>query len=264
MSHLETSKDLGEGNDNPPPNNKKQSIQRVYFCTAIFNMELETIKSILIPLCHKIICGKEVCPTTQNIHYQTFIHLKKKMRATELGKLIKAKWIACKGDEEQNIKYCSKDGAIWKYGFPPPIEVIEKLPEWTEPIMQVIQGKPDYRKVYWYWSEGGNMYKSAVVKYMVLKHNAIPAVSGKYSDIINLIFNSDLNNKNIIVFDLPRNHGNNVSYSAIESIKNGLVVNTKYETGYKVFNTPHIFVFANAYPDTEKLSEDRWVITKID
>lgn len=264
METLEISRDGGEGNDILPPQSKKQSIQRLYFCTAIFNLDLKEICSLLKPICKKFICGKEKCPTTDKIHYQTFVVLNKKKRATELGKIIPARWIPCDGNEEQNIKYCSKDAEIYKYGFPAEIELINELPEWSQKIFDVISQKPDYRKIYWFWSEKGNMYKSALTKYLVVKYNAIPAVSGKYADIINLIFNSDLDQKNIVVFDLPRNHGNNVSYSAIESIKNGLVVNTKYETGYKVFNAPHIFIFSNSYPDCDKLSEDRWEITKIE
>lgn len=66
-----------------------------------------------------------------------------------------------------------------------------------------------------------------------------------------------------VIFDIPRNQGNNVSYSAIESIKNGLICNTKYETGTKVFNSPKIMVFSNMAPDLESLSEDRWKIRNL-
>ena len=73
-----------------------------------------------------------------------------------------------------------------------------------------------------------------------------------------------MSNTKIVVIDLPRNNGNKVSYDAIESIKNGLICNTKFETGSKGFAPPHIVVFANALPEIEKLSADRWNIVCID
>jgi len=42
-----------------------------------------------------------------------------------------------------------------------------------------------------------------------------------------------------------------------------MITNTKFETGLKVFNPPHIVVLANFPPREEKLSADRWKIYKI-
>jgi hypothetical protein len=81
---------------------------------------------------------------------------------------------------------------------------------------------------------------------------------------MNLVFNQDMDTCNVVFFDIPRNHGGKISYSSLESIKNGMVCNTKYETGVKVFNSPHIFCFANFPPDDEScLSQDRWKITQL-
>ena len=86
----------------------------------------------------------------------------------------------------------------------------------------------------------------------------------KKSDLINIIYNiKEVTSKSIIAIDVPRDNGNNVSYKAIEQIKNGMICNTKYETGMKLFNSPHLIVFSNFYPDTDKLSADRWKIALI-
>ena len=69
--------------------------------------------------------------------------------------------------------------------------------------------------------------------------------------------------KSVIVIDVPRDNGNTVSYKAIEQIKNGMICNTKYETGMKLFNSPHIIIFANMPPEEHKLSADRWKIFEI-
>ena len=66
------------------------------------------------------------------------------------------------------------------------------------------------------------------------------------------------------MFDIPRANRGHISYASLECIKNGMVCNTKYETGVKIFNSPHVFIFANFPPDDEgQLSEDRWHIMKL-
>lgn len=68
----------------------------------------------------------------------------------------------------------------------------------------------------------------------------------------------------IVIWDLPRNNGNKISYDAIESVKNGMICNTKFETGTKIFDPPHIIIFSNEQPEEENLSKDRWNIINID
>ena len=78
------------------------------------------------------------------------------------------------------------------------------------------------------------------------------------------MFNANMDCTNLVVFDLPRNNGNKVSYSALEAIKNGLICNTKYETGNKLFNPPHILIFANDEPEWEAMSDDRFKVLCVD
>lgn len=203
-------------------------------------------------------------------HIQGVIVCKKKCRDTEFKLPNTIHWETMRGTWEQAAAYCTKDdtrtGGQWTKGLPKPIKTLNpsKLYEWENSIIEIIKQEPDDRSVHWYWSKSGNIGKSAFTKYLVLKHNAIMCVSGAYGDIVNLIYNADMDTNNLVVFDLPRNNGNHVSYSVIESIKNGLVCNTKYETGYKAFNSPHVIIFSNEEPEREKLSLDRWHITCLD
>jgi hypothetical protein len=81
---------------------------------------------------------------------------------------------------------------------------------------------------------------------------------------MNLVFNQDMDACRGVFFDIPRSNRGNISYASLECIKNGMVCNTKYETGVKVFNSPHIFIFANFEPEEpDKLSADRWIITEL-
>lgn len=54
-----------------------------------------------------------------------------------------------------------------------------------------------------------------------------------------------------------------VNYGALESSKNGHVFSGKYESGSKAFNKPHVICFANAPPDLESMSKDRWNVVHI-
>ena len=117
------------------------------------------------------------------------------------------------------------------------------------------------RVINWFYDTKGGAGKSVFAKYLCLYYNAIYLSRGNYKDLINLIYKSD--NVNIVILDLPRNNGNRVSYDALEAIKNGIICNVKYETGMKVFDSPHIIVFSNERPDLTCLSKDRWNIKNI-
>ncbi len=67
----------------------------------------------------------------------------------------------------------------------------------------------------------------------------------------------------LIIIDIPRSAFNNMSYSAIESIKNGLVSSGKYEGGQYTFKSPHVYIFANSKPDENKFSDDRWRVKEV-
>ena len=100
---------------------------------------------------------------------------------------------------------------------------------------------------------------------MYVKHKILFCDGGKKPDLINLAFNNDMNECKCVIWDIPRSAKGSISYSTLEAFKNGLICNTKYETGVKAFNPPHIFVFANFPPDDEaKLSPDRWNITHLE
>lgn len=271
MSSLGKNRRGGEGNTetSPPPQTltKKQPNRVSFYCFTAFPKDDDDIfrlNSRLESISKKFFYGRELCPTTSKLHLQGFLHLRKPMRITELKLPCNPHLEATKGSEEQNISYCSKDGNVYKWGYPKPIEIIETLRPWQKSIEDILLTKPDPRKIHWYWESTGNIGKSSFVKYCVVRHKALFCDGGKKADIVNLVFNNDMDQCNTIIWDIPRCNLGSVSYSAIEAIKNGLVCNTKYETGVKVFNSPHIIIFANSPPsEPESLSQDRWIITEL-
>jgi len=67
----------------------------------------------------------------------------------------------------------------------------------------------------------------------------------------------------IALFDFARCMSDSSPWNAVEQIKNGCVFNAKYDSGMKFFPVPHVFVFTNSLPDSNKLSADRLVITEL-
>lgn len=202
-------------------------------------------------------------------HLQGCFQLYSKARWTEFNLSQKIHWEKVV-HPLQSLMYCTKnetrDPGTTPYtrGLPAPISVREPSAKWELDILDIIHQPADLRKIYWFWENKGNFGKSSFVKYLVVREKAMPCIGGRLQDICNLVVNQGDREFNIVVFDIPRGHGGHVSYDALECMKNGLIVNTKYEAAFHVFNSPHIIIFANEPPaNPEKLSEDRWVITEL-
>ena len=72
-----------------------------------------------------------------------------------------------------------------------------------------------------------------------------------------------------VVIDIPRSNYDEdkdrviCSYTTIEQLKNGHIFTTRYE-GIEACRYPKkVVVFSNHYPDTTKMSKDRWRIAQI-
>lgn len=267
--------EIGEnGNtDGHSPPIKKQSTQYLALCFTYNNYKLADLEILETTFkqfkkTKKFVFQQEV-GKNGTPHIQGSIWFTSKTRHEELKLSKTIHWEKMRNSEASE-KYCQKSETSLAnskpviYGFPKPLKIIETLYPWQEAIELLFKTEPDDRKVYWYWEGEGNKGKSAFVKYMVVKHGCLFCDGGKKSDLINLVFNNDMDACKCIIWDIPRSAKGNVSYSTLESIKNGLICNTKYETGVKAFNPPHIFVFANFPPDDEsQLSSDRWIITEL-
>lgn len=197
-------------------------------------------------------------------HLQGTIELKKRMRWEQFKLSKRIHWEPVR-NIDASIDYCQKEhtrtGRI--YQVPAPISCICGLYPWQSQLLVTLLEKPDSRTVLWCYESEGNVGKSAFVKYLVLKHRAIFCDGGEKKDIMNLIFNSNMDRCSIVCFDLCRSKMGKISYNSIEAIKNGLICNTKYETGFKVFNNVHVVIFSNSAPDYEQLSIDRWKVYEI-
>lgn len=53
-------------------------------------------------------------------------------------------------------------------------------------------------------------------------------------------------------------------WAAIESVKNGIVFDDRYQFKMKTFDSPQVIVFTNKLPNKDLLSGDRWVLHEIE
>lgn len=254
--------------------NTSQASERISasknWCFTLNNYEqkdIDEIIKIMAPL-GTYIFGEEV-GENGTPHLQGFVCFDNKSRPMEKFRNKRIHWEKTYGNLEQNIKYCSK-GINIKTNMDIEEPLIDPLKgkkyyDYQQEIINLLKQDPDERTIYWYYEEKGKTGKSSFIKHILINNRQASLVSGKGADIKYNLLNQLEERKNIkVVFiDVPRVSQDYVSYSAMEEIKNGMIVSGKYESRTKLINPPHLIVFSNAPPDTEKMSEDRWVIKEI-
>lgn len=137
---------------------------------------------------------------------------------------------------------------------------------WQQQILNLIETKPDPRKVHWYWESDGNYGKSTLTRYLAATDKAYIPDVGKMADIYH-----GYNLEPVIIFDIPRSKIEYMDhlYAVIEGFLNGKFFSSKYNSQTHVFPRPHVIVFANdppkEYDDKGKLtlSQDRWNVTQL-
>lgn len=80
------------------------------FCFTDYKLEINFYKQLKY---RYIIIGQEICPTTNNTHWQGYIYFNNARSLKNIIKEFEGRHVEpCKGNAEQNIKYCSKDQNI--------------------------------------------------------------------------------------------------------------------------------------------------------
>lgn len=246
----------------------KQLVKWFFTFNNYFPADIDILETKFRTICNKYIFQEEL-GENGTPHLQGCIFLKKKMRWSEFfpKDYNNIHWEEMR-NEKASIAYCCKDetrvGNIFKWGFPRELDIITNLFPWQETIYRKCLLEPDKRKIIWIYDPKGNNGKTALCKFLTIKVNAISATSGSAKDIACILAMCVKNGKNLndlttFIFHYART-SEHISYKAIESVKDGYITSTKYESGTMVFNCPHCLVFSNELPDIDKLTKDRWEV----
>ncbi len=207
-------------------------------------------------------------------HIQGLLEFSKVYGRSELKALFpRIHWEVCRSPAKAR-RYCLKKrtrtGKQWVFGYRVPRVVRDPLDGFTlhpfqVEIIKLIKSTPDNRKIYWYWSDAGNIGKSSLCKHLVLKYGAI-VLGGRVQDAlyaVGKLVKAD-NDPTIVIFDIARNQGSKVEYTSLEKLKDGCFFCSKYESCMVTMNPPHVLVFANQPPVISMMSVDRWVVKCLD
>lgn len=238
--------------NNPNEDDRNALLHKIYSLAQVFAAQLEE--------------GESRTP-----HFQAAFEFKSGKSFETIKKILPRAKIMKTNNRKAAIVYCTKpEGRLegpWTKGLPKQIKLIETFRPFQSDILKLISDTPDDRTIHWFYDKTGSVGKTSFAKYLCVNYNALYCC-GKCSDTKYLIakhFEKDECNKDdlICIFGFTRTKEDYVSYEAIESVKDGIFTSTKYESTMVVFNSPHVFIFANFKPDKNALSKDRWSIKKI-
>ncbi len=207
-------------------------------------------------------------------HWQGVFSFKSAVKwSTLCAKCSGAFWAPCRNIHAAK-NYCTKldtsKGEVYSNGYRIRIRVRDPLEGktlygWQTDIVNMLAAEPDDRSIYWYWSDVGNIGKSALCKHLCLKHNAF-VLGGAFKDGLFAISKmvEKGNPPKVLIWDVPRVQKNHMSYACLEKVKDGCFFSAKYESVQCLFNPPHVLVFANEPPELGNMSTDRWKVTCLD
>ena len=246
---------------------------------------VEKMTSTMVKYC---VIGEET-GESGTIHLQGYVRFASVQRMTGVKKMtgLRAHVEKCKGSEEENKLYCTKDGkvllevgvyntSIGRRGCPASmgdnvIALIDFLKtgkkvsdiepehyltfvrygnmimkivnaqilkremeqmkssfdnvtwkEWQLDLINYIKLNVDNRKIRWYVDEKGGQGKTFISRFLVSNDDCVKFENGKSADI-----KFGYKGQRCVIFDLSRSQMDHINYEVIESVKNGIVYNTK-------------------------------------
>lgn len=138
------------------------------------------------------------------------------------------------------------------------------LRPWQQALMDKLDAPADDRKIMWYWESTGNVGKTFFAKYLAAMKDATILDCSKKADLIYMLRDHV---GEVIIFNIVRSMDKDFMghiYTVCESIKDDVVINTKYESCRIPMGKQHVLVFANEPPDMTKWSDDRYDKAEID
>ena len=144
------------------------------------------------------------------------------------------------------------------------VKLIEEFPlegttlrKWQKATLKDLE-EQSTRQIKWIYDNKGNSGKTWLAKFLMRDRDAFYVRGGKTQDIAYAY-----NYEKYVVFDFTRSQEEFINYSTIECFKDGTIFSSKYQSILKKFPACTVLCLSNFYPDTSKLSQDRWDITDL-
>jgi len=159
--------------------------------------------------------------------------------------------------------------------MPLPASIDPLTRPWQSKLLNLVKGTPKEREIIWIFDEVGNTGKSSFSNYLEdeLRNEDggydwyCMSNIGKAADSYHLMIEACKEGwRGVgVAIDVSRSFENHIGiYATIEAMKNGRITSGKYQGGRARFASPHVIIFSNWWPDTSRLSQDRWSIWEID
>lgn len=133
----------------------------------------------------------------------------------------------------------------------------EEFYEWQVEMNNILNRPPDDREVIFIVDEQGNSGKTYFAKYYCSLHeSAFYMRPTKHADMAYAL----PDNLRVLFLDCTRTQLDHLPYSFLESVKDGMVMSSKYESCMKTYGPVHVVVLMNQMPDMNALSVDRYSI----
>ncbi len=131
---------------------------------------------------------------------------------------------------------------------------------WQQHLFNCLVEKPNPRRIFVIVDPVGNSGKSFfVTNYCRLYPNTTVLLSNTRE--ADMFYNaSNYAERRVVLLDISRSETQSINYGAIEALKNGFFVNSKYRSCSVDGPPPHLVIFTNSEPKYEALSMDRWYI----
>ena len=269
-SQMERSVEPREGNVNPPSAKPKRQRMGRFWCSGVFNYELDQLDRIFRPHVKKMVAFAEKCPTTGRKHYQCYWDFGKRIRPKEKFSKIDIFWIYCKGNALQNVDYCRKEGSsdYLEIGdFPKDFKIrLDDLRDSQKRVAENILTPVDpkfNRTIKWFWEAKGEWGKTILYTYLVDNFDVV-LTGGSESDMLCCVtkYIDDVGFPKLIVINQTYSK-NKISYNGIESLADGIMFSGKYESGFKRFPRVQVVVFSNNPPDETKMGKGRFIVEEL-
>lgn len=220
----------------------------------------------------------------KKLHYQIFVNLRTAVNGSRMNNIINTAELngaeyspaSCAGKEALKT-YCMKEDTRvegpwmdkkteekkkWTYNEE---DLLTTYYPWQQQVIEMIRQPVHPSIIYWFYDREGGFGKSAFGKDCAYRLHMPLITAAKASDILNLV--SKMPNRPGYIFNIVRTINASVMdelYCAMETIKDGCFINTKYETFQVIMNKPHIIVFSNHLPKMSALSARRWCIVDME